>query len=253
MMRQPKLTLVGAGPGDPELITLKGVKALESADVVLYDALVNPELLQYAADAEHIPVGKRAGKASVKQQTINQLIVEHALQDKHVVRLKGGDPFLFARGFEELEYARSFGIEVASVVGVSSLHLPGMYGIPLTLRGVNQSVNIVTATTSEGTLSYEVGSAAQHAAATVFFMGFNKLEQIVAQYLKYRPASLPVAVIGRGSLEDAFVYQSTVGEIVHELKEVKVPAPALLLFGEVAGVRYGQLISDVEKQIPHVA
>ncbi len=252
-MSESKLTLVGAGPGDPELITLKGVKALQNADVVLYDALVNPELLVHAPNAEHIPVGKRAGKASVKQQTINQLIVEHALRGKHVVRLKGGDPFLFARGFEELEYARSFGIEVASVVGVSSLHLPGMYGIPLTLRGVNQSINIVTATTSEGTLSEEVELAAKHAAATVFFMGFNKLDQITDLYLTHRSADLPVAVIGRGSLEDAFVYQSTVGEIVAELREVKVPTPALLLFGEVAGVRYGEILTDVESQITRVA
>ncbi len=252
-MNQPKLTLVGAGPGDPELITIKGVNALQSADVVLYDALVNPELLKHAPNAKHIPVGKRAGKASVKQQTINQLIVEHALQNQHVVRLKGGDPFLFARGFEELEYARSFGIEVASVVGVSSLHLPGMYGIPLTLRGVNQSINIVTATTSEGTLSSEVELAAQHAAATVFFMGFNKLDQIVEKYLQYRQSDLPVAVIGRGSLKDAFVYQSTVGEITEELKEIKVPMPALLLFGEVAGVRYGEVLTGVENQITRVA
>lgn len=252
-MNQPKLTLVGAGPGDPELITLKGVKALQNADVVLYDALVNPELLQHAPEAEHIPVGKRAGKASVKQQTINQTIVEHALLGKHVVRLKGGDPFLFARGFEELEYARSFGIEVASVVGVSSMHLPGMYGIPLTLRGVNQSINIVTATTSEGTLSDEVALAAQHAAATVFFMGFNKLQQIVDKYLQYRPKDLPVAVIGRGSLKDAFVYQSTIGEIVQELADIKVPTPALLLFGEVASVRYSELLSNVENQITRVA
>ena len=252
-MNQPKLTLVGAGPGDPELITLKGVKALQQADVILYDALVNPELLRHAPKARHIPVGKRAGKASVKQQTINQLIVEHALPGNHVVRLKGGDPFLFARGFEELEYARSFGIEVHSVVGVSSLHLPGMYGIPLTLRGVNQSVNIVTATTSEGTLSKEVETAAQHAAATVFFMGFNKLDQIVAHYLKHRSPDLPVAVIGRGSLQDAFVYQSTVSEILQELKDVNVPMPALLLFGEVAGVRYSEVLNDIEQEITRVA
>lgn len=252
-MKQPKLTLVGAGPGDPDLITLKGVKALQQADVVLYDALVNPELLQYAPDAIHLPVGKRAGKASVQQETINQLIVEHALKGKHIVRLKGGDPFLFARGFEELVYARSFGIEVASVVGVSSLHLPGLYGIPLTLRGLNQSLNIVTATTSEGTLSLEVASAAEHAPATLFFMGFKKLDLIVAEYLRFRSPNLPVAIIGRGSLEDAFVYQSTIGEIVEELKNVQVPTPALLLFGEVAGVRYEEALNAADHPIKHVA
>ena len=140
LRKHPKLTLVGAGPGDPELITIKGVKALQSADVVLYDALVHPDLLQYAPNAVQVPVGKRAGEASVSQDTINHLIVEHALKGKgnHVVRLKRGDPFVFARGFEEIEYAERFGIETAVVIGISSVMLPGYYGIPLTIRGVNQ-------------------------------------------------------------------------------------------------------------------
>ncbi len=251
-MKTPQLTLVGAGPGDPELITVKGVKALASADVVLYDALVNPELLQYAPNAEHIPVGKRAGQASVSQSTINHLIVEHALANKHVVRLKGGDPFLFARGFEELEYARKYGIQTASVVGVSSLHLPGVYGIPLTVRGINQSICVVTATTAEGTLSPDVDHAAAQSPMTLFFMGLGKLELIVDKYLQAGRGDLPVAIISRGSMEDAFVYQSTVKEVLAETAEIDIPAPALLLFGEGAAISY-EALPGLQKEITEVA
>ncbi|MEM9329396.1 MAG: uroporphyrinogen-III C-methyltransferase [Bacteroidota bacterium] len=252
-MKTPKLTLVGAGPGDPDLITLKGVKALWDADVVLYDALVNPELLQHAPYAEHIPVGKRAGQVSVSQKTIHHLIVDHALDNKHVVRLKGGDPFLFARGFEELEYARQYGIETASVVGVSSLHLPGMYGIPLTVRGINQSFSVVTATTSEGTLSEEVRLAAFNSPMTLFFMGLGKLELIVDLYKNAGRSDLPLAIISRGSMEGGFIFQSTVGEVIKEIMDVDIPAPALLLFGEGAGVGAQQMVTPTEGQITEVA
>src|ERR1051325_10324749 len=120
MKRLPKLTLVGAGPGDPELISVKGLNTLKEADVVLYDALVNPELLANAPNALTLYVGKRAGHQEKTQDEINQLIVEYALQYGHLVRLKGGDPFVFGRGQEEIEYAEKFGIETAVIPGMTS-------------------------------------------------------------------------------------------------------------------------------------
>ena len=123
-MHNGKLTVVGAGPGDLELITLKGIKALECADVVLYDALVDPALLEYAPNAEHIFVGKRKGCYRYQQEQINELIVQRASQGVHVVRLKGGDPFVFGRGAEEMEFAANHGIEVAVVPGISSAWPP---------------------------------------------------------------------------------------------------------------------------------
>ena len=114
---KPKLTLVGAGPGDPELISLKGVKAIASADVILYDALIHPGLLDYGPDAVKIYVGKRGGTPSISQEEINEIIVEYSFSHGHVVRLKGGDPFIFGRGQEELEYARMFSIETKVVPG----------------------------------------------------------------------------------------------------------------------------------------
>lgn len=236
MRKTPKLTLVGAGPGDPELITIKGVKVLQSADVVLYDALVDPELLTYAPDALHIPVGKRAGKASVSQDTINHLIVQYAHECGHVVRLKGGDPFVFARGLEEKEYAEKHGIPTDVVLGISSIMLPGFFGIPLTCRGINQSFTVVTATTHEGILSDEVLNAAQHSPTTLFFMGLGKLELIAQAYLDAGRGDLPVAIISKGSHTDGNVINGSVKEIVKIAEKKQPEAPALLIFGEGAAL-----------------
>ena len=130
----PRLTIVGAGPGDPELITLKAIKAIQSADVILYDALINKDFLDYASKhTELIYVGKRKGCYSYQQEQINELIVQRAKTKGHVVRLKGGDPFVFGRGAEEIDYVKPFGIETYVVPGISSaLAVPAFQGIPLT-------------------------------------------------------------------------------------------------------------------------
>ncbi|WP_425391211.1 uroporphyrinogen-III C-methyltransferase [Ekhidna sp.] len=233
-MNHQKLTLVGAGPGDPDLITVKGVKALEQADVVLYDALVSKELLRYAPCAEHIPVGKRAGKSSVPQQSINQLIVEKAYSKGHVVRLKGGDPFVFGRGFEEIQFAQAYGIPTEVVIGISSIMLPGLYNIPLTCRGVNQGFSILTATSADGKVSGEVRKAAKHASTALIFMGLSKLDAVVAHYLKEGRGDLPVAIVSKGSLAEAQVIAGKVDSILDEARDQKPASPALLIFGEGA-------------------
>jgi uroporphyrin-III C-methyltransferase len=231
-----KLTLVGAGPGDPDLITMKGAKALADADVVLYDALVHPELLNYAKkDAIKIHVGKRAGKHSFIQEQINEYIVKYASAGKHVVRLKGGDPFIFARGKEELEYAESFGIATEVVLGISSINLPGYYGIPLTKRGINESFWVITATTKAKELSGDVALAAQSSATAVFFMGLNKLEEIVSLYKLYGKLDTPAAIISKGSLEDGKVVFGTVENLV-EVRDIQsIEPPALIVIGEAVG------------------
>ena len=148
-MKTPKLTVVGAGPGDLDLITLKAIKALESADVILYDALVNDELLKYtSSNSEKIFVGKRKGCYTYEQEQINELIVSRAKSDGHVVRLKGGDPFIFGRGAEEIDYVRQFNIETAMVPGISSaLAVPAYQGIPLTKRNASESFWVIAGTT----------------------------------------------------------------------------------------------------------
>ncbi|MDQ3395072.1 MAG: uroporphyrinogen-III C-methyltransferase, partial [Bacteroidota bacterium] len=142
----PKITLVGAGPGDPELFTLKGISTLKAADVVLYDALVNEDLLSYIPEsALKIYVGKRAGNHSLTQDQINHLMVDMALSYGHVVRLKGGDPFVFGRGHEEISFAKSFNIPTAVVPGISSaVAVAELQQIPLTKRGVSDSFWVLT-------------------------------------------------------------------------------------------------------------
>ena len=209
IMRKSKLTLVGAG--DPELMSLKGIRALKEADVILYDALVHPDLLAYARHDAHVEyVGKHAGKHSLTQKEINELIVAYALTKGHVVRLKGGDPFVFGRGKEEMEYAETFGISCVCVPGISSITMPGYYGIPLTKRGVNESFWVVTATTSKGQLSSDVSLVAQSTATGIFLMGLGKIDKIVAAYKQAGKGYFPAAIISRGSLPEGEVFYGNV-------------------------------------------
>lgn len=232
-MSKGRLTLVGAGPGDPELITVKGLKAIQAADVILYDALVHPCLLEHAApDCVKIFVGKRNRNHVKTQDEINALIVFHALNDQHVVRLKGGDPFIFGRGQEEIDYAETFGIPCNAVLGISSVNLPGYYGMPLTQRGVNESFWAVTATTRDGHLSRDLGLVAQSTATAVIFMGLSRLSQIMDIYRKLNRHHTPVAIIANGSLDCGRVIRSTVSEIEALQHEEQLEAPALIVIGE---------------------
>jgi len=243
---KPELILVGAGPGDPELISVKGIKALKNADVVLYDALVHPDLLNYcSAGAVKIFVGKRAGMHSFQQQQINRMIVEHALANKKVVRLKGGDPFIFGRGQEEIEYAEAFGIDTSVIPGISSINLPGYYGIPLTVRGVNESFWVITATTTGGRLSDDVKLAAQSSATIVLFMALKKLNLVVNVFKDALKHTLPVAIITKGSLPEGGLLLGTIDTIEGIVIREKPAAPALIVIGETVGV-HREFLASVE-------
>jgi len=234
MKKQPKLTLVGAGPGDPELISVKGLNALKEADVILYDALVNPELLAHAPNALTIYVGKRAGNHSKDQDEINQLAVDYARSHGHVVRLKGGDPFIFGRGHEEIEFAEQNDIETDMVPGISSsLAVPALHNIPLTRRNISESVWIVAGVCKNGTLSNDVRLAAQSSATIVTLMGLGKLNEITALFKNEGKANVPVAVIQNGSLPDEKIVFGTVETIEAEVKEHGIGSPAIIVIGEV--------------------
>ena len=199
-INNPKLTVVGAGPGDVELFTLKGIRALESADVVLYDALVNPELLEYATNAELIFVGKRKGCYAYQQEQINDLIIARAKSHGHVVRLKGGDPFIFGRGAEEMQVAAAAGLEVAVVPGISSsLAVPAYQNIPLTKRGSSESFWVITGTTKAHKISNDIKLAAQSSATVVILMGMSKLAEITALFRESGKKDTPVAIIQDGT------------------------------------------------------
>lgn len=237
-MSTPKISLVGAGPGDEELITLKGLKAIQQADVILYDALVNIDFLQHAKpDVTRIFVGKRAGNHAYPQTEINKMLVEYAFSHGHVVRLKGGDPFVFGRGYEELEYAEAFGIEVDIVPGISSsTSLPALQRVPLTMRGINESFWVLTATTRNGQLSKDISLAAQSSATVIILMGMKKLPQIVEEFKKYDKAETPVMIIQNGSTPDEKLGLGAISNITEVVKDQELSSPAIIVVGEVVSL-----------------
>lgn len=244
----PRLTLVGAGPGDEELITLKGVRALETADVVLYDALANSALLKYApAEAEKIFVGKRAGLHQVQQRSINQLIVQYAHSHGHVVRLKGGDPFVFGRGQEEKEYALKHGLDVTVVPGVSSaLAVPATNGIPLTSRGASDSFWVVTGTTRSDTLSKDMALAAQSSATVVILMGMKRLSAITALFTQHRGAEEPIAIIQNGTCSDERTAIGCLNTIEQMVREKELSSPAIIVIGAVVNKHWASVQRQVD-------
>ncbi len=235
MNKTPKITLVGAGPGDPDLISIKGLKAIKTADVILYDALVNKVLLENAAkDALVVFVGKRANKHRYTQDKINEMLVAYAFNYGHVVRLKGGDPFVFGRGHEELEYAKAFNVAVEIVPGISSaIAVPALQGIPLTKRGVNESFWVLTATAKKGRFAEDLALAVKSSATLVILMGLGKLSLIVELLKAEGKSESPIAVIQNGSLSSEKKALGTVDSILEEVKLQKIGTPAIIIIGNV--------------------
>ena len=233
--REPRLTLVGAGPGDPELITLKGVNALKKADVVLFDALVSKEILEMIPEGvPSFSVGKRAGSHSYTQDQINELIVELAYMYGHVRRLKGGDPFVFGRGSEEIDYAHEHGVQTSVVPGISSaIAVPGALGIPVTQRGVSESFWVVTGTTKSGAISADVALAAQSSATIVILMGINKVEAIMECFRGFGKHDTPVAIIQNGTLPNQKHVIGTVDTVTSLMKIEDIHSPGIIIVGEV--------------------
>jgi uroporphyrin-III C-methyltransferase len=238
MTISPKITLVGAGPGDPELITLKGLRALRSADVVLYDALACGALLEEAPpEALRVYVGKRAGKHTLRQEEINRLLVQFSSTYGHVVRLKGGDPFVFGRGWEELEYARRCGIEVEVVPGISSATgVPAGQEVPLTSRGVSESFWVLTGTTRSGDLTGDLRLAAQSNATLVILMGIHRLAEIMELLSAFGKAETPAMVVQDGTTPHEKSVTGTVGDIASLAEKAGVGSPGIIVVGNVVGL-----------------
>lgn len=247
-MVNPLLTLVGAGPGDPELITVKAMRAIGQAKVILYDALANKALLEYAApDAIIRFTGKRYGCHALSQQEINQLIVEDALAYGHVVRLKGGDPFIFGRAAEEMEAARSAGIPVQMVQGISSaLAVPASQMIPLTCRGVAESFWVTTGTTRNGDISDDIQLAARSTATIVILMAMSKLEAIMDIFAAHGKSSTPVAIIQEGTTERERIVIGTVQNITWKAQYEGLNNPAVIVVGEVVRLHPSMLAVNIQ-------
>ncbi len=234
--RHGRVLLVGAGPGDPDLLTLRALRALQEADVILYDRLVGPGILDLARrDAERIDVGKRHGAAEITQQRIHELLVEHARAGRTVVRLKGGDPLLFARASEELEVLRSHGIAFEIVPGISAAFAAASYaGIPLTERGTAPGVRLLTATACAGGATPDWAEAGRGRDTLVFYMGVAQLDEISAQLIAHgRAADTPAALVESASRPEQRVVLSTLAGIAEASRAHAVKSPALLVVGEV--------------------
>jgi len=204
----------------------------------LYDALVNEEILEFAPEhAVKVYVGKRSGDHSFSQDVINKLMIDYALNYGHVVRLKGGDPFVFGRGYEELDHAASFSIPATVIPGISSsIAVPGLQQIPVTHRGLSESFWVITGTTTNGKISADIYAAAQTNATIVVLMGVHKLAEITQIFKNQDKNRLPVAVIQSGSTENEKVAIGTIDTIVEQVEEKKISSPALIVIGEVVSL-----------------
>ncbi len=235
-----EVVLVGGGPGDPELLTIKALKALQSADVVLYDSLVSPEIVEMVrTGAERIFVGKRCSNHSMPQAEINDLLARLARAGKRVVRLKGGDPFIFGRGGEEVEHLARLGIPFRVIPGITAANGAGACaGIPLTHRDYAQSLVLVTGHRKEDALDLDWEALARPRQTLVIYMGLGSLPLICAKLVEHGlPASTPVAVVEKGSTPDQKVVTGTLATLPELAVREDLKPPTLIVVGEVVRLR----------------
>lgn len=249
--RVGRVFLVGAGPGDPELITVKGLQALQKADVVVYDRLSPIELLEHVPyGAQRIYVGKKGGHYAFPQDQINLLLRDKALQGLVVVRLKGGDPFLFGRGGEELLYLKNQEIPVEVIPGVTSaLAVPASVGIPVTHRSLSSSITIVSghqAIDAPNSIDWrKLGNATE---TLIVLMPLRHLEGIVSGIIHSgRSMDTPAAIIQAGTRSDQRTVRASLKDLLNEVKRAGIRSPALLIVGEV--VRVGEQLFELAQTL----
>ena len=235
-----KVFLVGAGPGDPGLLTVRAAELIASADLIAVDALVSVEVMaRIPSGTDVVYVGKRAGAHAMPQEEINALLIAEARKGKRVVRLKGGDPFVFGRGAEEAEELTAAGIPVEIVPGISSaIAGPAYAGIPVTHRRFSTSVTIVTAHESEASTGIAWSTLAERNGTVVFLMGLGNLPMIVRNLREHGvPADKPIAVISKATTPQQRTVDGTLANIVQRVAEAALEAPAVIVVGDVVTLR----------------
>ncbi|BFM07198.1 uroporphyrinogen-III C-methyltransferase [Halioxenophilus aromaticivorans] len=239
MAQRGFVQLVGAGPGDPELLTLKAYKVIQQADVVLYDRLVSDAVMALIPEGcERVYVGKRRADHSVPQKQIGQLLVDYARQGKQTVRLKGGDPFIFGRGGEELEELVAAGIGFSVVPGITAASGCAAYaGIPLTHRDYSQSVRFITGHLKDDSVNLHWAEFAHSDQTLVFYMGLVGLPKIASRLQKAgRSFDTPLAIIERGTTPEQKVTITTLAEVAKVLATQEIHAPTLIIIGDVVNL-----------------
>jgi len=244
-----EVALVGAGPGDPELLTIKAFHFMQQADIVVYDRLVSDEIMALLpVQCERYYVGKEQAKHCVPQSGINQLLVDFAKQGKRVLRLKGGDPFVFGRGGEEVEVLLAQGINCHMCPGVTAASGCTTYaGIPLTHRGIAQSCSFITGhLQNDGQLSLPWPSLIDSKQTVVFYMGINTLPIITEQLIKHgRAKNTPAALICKGTQKDQKVYRAPLSELPNLVLQQNIQPPALIVVGDVVNIFKDQTIDNL--------
>ncbi len=236
-----EVCLVGAGPGDPDLLTFKALRLLQSADVILYDRLVNPAIVDLARrDAERVYVGKAMSNHAVPQDEINQLLIQYAQQGNRVVRLKGGDPFIFGRGGEEIEGLAELGVPFQVVPGITAAAGCASYGgIPLTHRDYAQSVRFVTGHLKDNSLDLNWPELVGDQQTVVFYMGLSNFERICQQLIAHgRAPTTPVAIVQKGTTVEQKVIVGSLADLPAEVIKQKIKAPTLIIVGEVVQLHH---------------
>ncbi|MCG8582508.1 MAG: uroporphyrinogen-III C-methyltransferase [Bacteroidales bacterium] len=247
-----KVWLVGAGPGDADLISVKAVKLLQKADVVLYDYLVNKELLEYCpVSCELLYVGKKKDKHTFPQEELNELLVEYANKGKTIVRLKGGDPFVFGRGVEEIVTLIKYGIDYEVVPGITSgVAVPAYMGIPVTARHVASSVTFVTGHPAKGKNSVDWQALAKASDTLVVYMGVTNAERIANELIAGgKKAETPVALIRWGTYPQQEMLTATLKTIGNAMADQGFTPPALMVIGEV--VNFSKQLKPIIQSVKH--
>ena len=258
VQRIGKVSLVGAGPGDPELLTLKAARLLASAEVVVYDHLVSPDVLGLIGPtARRIYVGKERNHHTMKQDEINALLVRLARRGRQVVRLKGGDPFVFGRGGEELQELAAAGVAFEVVPGITAACGVSAYaGIPLTHRDHAQSCTFVTGHLKDGSPELDWAGLARPRHTVVIYMGLSALPQLCGKFVEHGlPADTPAAVVQQGTTADQRVVSATLGDLAERVQEAGLQSPCLTIIGEVVRLResLGWYATDSQAAVPAIA
>ena len=243
--------IVGAGPGDPELLTFKALRLMQQADIVYYDALVSPQVLDLCRrDADKVFVGKKRSNHAVAQLGINELLVNSAKEGRRVVRLKGGDPFIFGRGGEEIESLRAHGVPYQVVPGITAANAAASYaGIPLTHRDHSQSVRFVTGFLKAGAPNSNFKSFLNTDETVVFYMGLHSLARLTTGLIDAgRSAQTPIAIVSNASMPNQQVLTGTLETIVELQEKNQLPTPALLIMGDVVALHHDLAWYNLQNQ-----